>query len=238
MIGGFDADSVAAQAAGLQPGDRIVSVDGSRSPTWEQFYLVVLPKANRQQSRSRSIAAARRIERQVVPARSASTNRRHRRPAGDAPADHGDSSRRAGGTKAGCSPGDVVHGRAASARYRASGSIELIKSTRGQAADARGQRATGSSSSTITVTPRRIGERGHDRRATSAPSSCGPSNPGPLEALKLSVQQNWDWTKLIVKTLGGLFTRETSVKQLMGPVAIAGSVWRRGASRAGCRSSA
>ena len=45
--------------------------------------------------------------------------------------------------------------------------------------------------------------------------------PGPLEAFKLSVEQNWDWTRLIVKTLGGLFTRETSVKQLMGPVAIA-----------------
>ena len=45
--------------------------------------------------------------------------------------------------------------------------------------------------------------------------------PGPLEAVKLSVQKNWEWTKLIVQTLGGLFTRETSVKQLMGPVAIA-----------------
>jgi regulator of sigma E protease len=44
--------------------------------------------------------------------------------------------------------------------------------------------------------------------------------PGPIEALKLSAKQNWDWTKLIVKTLAGLFTRETSVKQLMGPVAI------------------
>ena len=41
-----------------------------------------------------------------------------------------------------------------------------------------------------------------------------------MEALKLSAKQNWDWTKLIVKTLVGLFTRETSVKQLMGPVAI------------------
>ncbi len=34
-------------------------------------------------------------------------------------------------------------------------------------------------------------------------------------------QRNWEWTLLIVQTLGGLFTRETSVKQLMGPVAIA-----------------
>jgi regulator of sigma E protease len=46
-------------------------------------------------------------------------------------------------------------------------------------------------------------------------------NPGPIDAIKLSAQKNWEWSKLIVQTLTGLFTRETSVKQLMGPVAIA-----------------
>jgi len=46
-------------------------------------------------------------------------------------------------------------------------------------------------------------------------------DPGPLEAVKLSVQKNWEWTRQIVETLVGLFTRQTSVKQLMGPVAIA-----------------
>ena len=45
--------------------------------------------------------------------------------------------------------------------------------------------------------------------------------PGPLEAVQLSVKQNWEWSTLIFETLGGLFTRQTSVKQLMGPVAIA-----------------
>ena len=45
--------------------------------------------------------------------------------------------------------------------------------------------------------------------------------PGPVEAVKLSLKQNWEWTTLIFETLGGLFTRQTSVKQLMGPVAIA-----------------
>jgi regulator of sigma E protease len=45
--------------------------------------------------------------------------------------------------------------------------------------------------------------------------------PGPIEAFKLSLDQNWTWAKMIFQTLGGLFTRHTSVKQLMGPVAIA-----------------
>ena len=47
-------------------------------------------------------------------------------------------------------------------------------------------------------------------------------NPGPIEAFKLSVKKNWEWTLLrSSRRSAGLFTRETSVKQLMGPVAIA-----------------
>jgi regulator of sigma E protease len=46
-----------------------------------------------------------------------------------------------------------------------------------------------------------------------------PSLPG---AFKLSAERNWQATKMIMRTLGGLFTRDTPVKQLMGPVAIAG----------------
>ena len=37
----------------------------------------------------------------------------------------------------------------------------------------------------------------------------------------MSATQTWEQSSLIVKTLKGLFTRDTPVKQLMGPVAIA-----------------
>ena len=37
----------------------------------------------------------------------------------------------------------------------------------------------------------------------------------------MSVEQNWEGSGLIFRTLGGLFTGETSPKQLMGPVGIA-----------------
>jgi regulator of sigma E protease len=37
----------------------------------------------------------------------------------------------------------------------------------------------------------------------------------------MSVQRNLEWSTLIFETLGGLLARETSPKQLMGPVAIA-----------------
>jgi regulator of sigma E protease len=45
--------------------------------------------------------------------------------------------------------------------------------------------------------------------------------PGPVQALDLSLQKNYEYGGLIFRTLGGLLTRETSPKQLMGPVAIA-----------------
>jgi regulator of sigma E protease len=48
-----------------------------------------------------------------------------------------------------------------------------------------------------------------------------PFTPTPLEAIKLSVERNIESSGLIFKTLAGLFTGETSVRQLQGPVGIA-----------------
>ena len=45
--------------------------------------------------------------------------------------------------------------------------------------------------------------------------------PGPLQAVWMSVERNYEWSGLIFRTLWGLLTRETSPKQLMGPVGIA-----------------
>jgi hypothetical protein len=45
--------------------------------------------------------------------------------------------------------------------------------------------------------------------------------PGLKEAITYSFEKNVEYSQLIFQTLWGLFTRETSPKQLMGPVAIA-----------------
>ena len=71
----------------------------------------------------------------------------------------------------------------------------------------------------VTVTPHKVDGKVRIGAQISA-FQVRTVEPGPVEALKLSAERNWEWTRLIVKTLGGLFTRETSVKQLMGPVAI------------------
>ena len=46
-------------------------------------------------------------------------------------------------------------------------------------------------------------------------------NPTVTQAIELSVQKNVQGAGLIFQTVWGLITRETSPKQLMGPVAIA-----------------
>jgi regulator of sigma E protease len=45
--------------------------------------------------------------------------------------------------------------------------------------------------------------------------------PTLAQAAGMSLAQNWEWTRLIAQTVVGLFTRETPIKQLMCPVAIA-----------------
>jgi regulator of sigma E protease len=72
----------------------------------------------------------------------------------------------------------------------------------------------------IGVTPRMSGDKPMIGAQISA-FETRMIEPGPLEAVKLSVQKNWEWMRMIAETLVGLFTRQTSVKQLMGPVAIA-----------------
>ena len=98
--------------------------------------------------------------------------------------------------------------------------IELIKSHEGKPLEIDVERKDGSRH-TLTVVPRKI-DGGILIGAQISPLELKTVNPGPLEALKMSVEQNWEWSSMIFQTLGGLFTRETSVKQLMGPVAIAG----------------
>jgi regulator of sigma E protease len=74
-------------------------------------------------------------------------------------------------------------------------------------------------SKTLTVTPDKRGATGW--MGVLPVDDMVSLKPGFGEAIKLSVQKNIEMARLIFQTLGGLFTRETSPKQLMGPVAIA-----------------
>jgi regulator of sigma E protease len=75
----------------------------------------------------------------------------------------------------------------------------------------------------IAVTPELRGDRGNQRGmiGVSLGEATKSFKPGPFEAIKLSVDRNVDNSGLIFRTLTGLFTGETSVRQLQGPVGIA-----------------
>ncbi len=216
VIGSLKPDSVAA-AAGLQPGDRIVSVDGRDVSTWKQFDMTIITRANRP-VRLALERDGKMLERQVVPVavdkfesgdigvrpvfRPAILAVRPNEPA----------------QEAGLRPGDVILAAAGEKGVSRERLIELIKAHEGRPLTL--ERLRDGQTQSIVVTPRNfdgIAMIG----ATISPFELRTVEPGPFEAVKLSVERNWEWTVLIVETLGGLFTRETSVKQLMGPVAIA-----------------
>jgi len=72
---------------------------------------------------------------------------------------------------------------------------------------------------TLTVTPGRKGTNGWLGVLPSDESRT--IEPGPIGAIVMSFQENAKSAVLIFETVWGLITRETSPRQLMGPVAIA-----------------
>ena len=71
----------------------------------------------------------------------------------------------------------------------------------------------------LPVTPAKVGNIG--RLGITIGDDTRSYEPGAFEAVRMSVQRNVQGAGLIFQTLWGLVTRETSPKQLLGPVAIA-----------------
>jgi len=72
---------------------------------------------------------------------------------------------------------------------------------------------------TVTATPARRGDSG--LLGIGIADETVSVAPGLFGALRMSVQKNTQYAGLIIQTVWGLLTRETSPKQLMGPLAIA-----------------
>jgi regulator of sigma E protease len=77
-----------------------------------------------------------------------------------------------------------------------------------------------SQSRDITIVPEKNGATGVIGVQISA-LETRRVDPNLVQAVALSVRQNWDTTVQIGRTLRGLLTADTPVRQLMGPVAIA-----------------
>jgi regulator of sigma E protease len=119
--------------------------------------------------------------------------------------------------KAGLKAGDIilaVNGERMATRMQL---IDVISHSGGKTIQVTVRRDGGEQA--ITATPEQRGTRGWLGVELSEPTKS--FTPGPFEAVRLSVEHNIESSGIIFRTLAGLFTGETSVRQLQGPVGIA-----------------
>ncbi len=215
VIGAVEPGSPAA-AAGLKSGDLVLRVDGTAVATWDDFFIDVAGKARREVS-----LLVRRDQRtldvQVVPQPQGQYEvgdigvRPNTHPSipSVVPGDPAD--------KAGIRPGDVVYALDDEPISFASQLSDAIRKHDGDTIVLHVERD--GRALAVPVTPVKRGD--HNWIGISIRDQIRRVQPGPIEAVKLSLVQNWETTRLIFRTLVGLFTGATSPKQLMGPVGIA-----------------
>ena len=217
LLGGVEKGSVA-ERAGLQQGDRLLTVAGSDVPTWRDADIAILTRPNQdvpvtfdRGGRTQSVTVRPSEERPEIGniggvgllpdvhpvVRSVVT--------GD-PAD-----------RAGIKAGDFVVSVNGERMFIARHLSEAISRNGGRQIDMLIRR--GGEDLHIAVTPEQRGDRG--LIGVSIAGETRTFQPGPVEAVRLSIEQNIASSGLIFRTLGGLFTGATSVRQLQGPVGIA-----------------
>jgi regulator of sigma E protease len=215
VVASFLPDSPAKQA-GLQIGDHIVGIDGETTDTWQKLQLVVLGKANR-----RVMLTVERDGKTIdIPVQVTARGKFEVGDLGILPVIRpvvNDLERDSPGQQSGLQPGDIILAADGERFVTNPRLVEIIRAHPNTPIALEIQR--NGEKKTISVTPRPVD--GAAKIGAHLTVESRMVNPGIVEAFKLSLQQNWEWTTLILKTLGGLLTRNTSVKQLMGPVAIA-----------------
>jgi regulator of sigma E protease len=214
-IGGIEPNSAAARA-GFAVGDRILSIAGRPIETWEDLDIAIGSRANRasvvtvmRDGRTQTLSVTPDAEGKYEVGRIGVYPNVHPRvrsvTAGEPAA------------RAGLVPGDTVLAVDSEAVNFARQLSEAIGKSAGKpitlAIDRDGRRMQ------IAVTPRAVGGTG--RIGISISNEVRRIQPGPIEAVKMSVERSWEMAGLILRTLWGLLTGETSPRQLMGPVGIA-----------------
>ncbi len=209
-------DMSPAQQAGIRPGDQIVSIGGRTVGTWGDVYVQIGSRPNRQLP-----IVVKRDGRDIdMTVRTAAEGKYEVGEIGVLPHVHphvGQVTPGSPADKAGVKRGDVVvavngdtiiFGRQLTQAIakNANKPITLSVTRRGQPLD---------------LHPTPAGAPGRGMIGIQIFEQTKIIQPGPIGAIKMSLQKNYEFAGLIYQTLGGLLTRETSPKQLMGPVAIA-----------------
>lgn len=204
-----------AEQVGIQRGDRILTVADERVDDWEDLLLAIMTRPER----NVALTYLRDGETHSVMVRPTAEGRYEVGNIGVLPDTNpyvnvvrGDIAE-----KAGFQDGDVI--LAVNGERIATGTQfeRWIQTNAGRPIDVTVRR--GDDEVVITATPELRGDVGKLGLAIYEESK--EINPTALEAIQLSIERNVESSGLIFRTLGGLFTGETSVRQLQGPVGIA-----------------
>ena len=216
VIGALSEDSPA-RAAGLRIGDRIISVNGRPTPTWDALDIEVVPKANRELD----FLVERNGAQFDVAITPDAVTKYEFGDLGIGPVLHPELTQivpDSAASRAGFAVGDVILAIGGDAGPTLDQVLERIRASAGQPLTFLVRRGDTERELTAEIDDEGgIGRLG----ALISPYEVEHVDPTLAQAFGLSVQQNWDNTKLIGRTIVGLFTAETPVRQLMGPVGIA-----------------
>jgi regulator of sigma E protease len=205
-----------AEKAGILRGDRILAVGTDEVDTWDDLHLHVQMRPNRDVA----VRLLRDGQTMTLTAHTGSFGRFEEGSLGVLPdvnplikaVNPGEAA-----DKAGVKPGDVV--------LAVNGQRMILKELLGDAIARNVDKEIdllvrrNGEERHIRVVPQKIGGKG--MIGVTLGDETKMFKPTAMEAVKLSVVRNWQSSGLIFRTLGGLFTGETSVRQLQGPVGIA-----------------
>ena len=217
VIVGSVAEGSVASAAGILPGDRILRLNDEKMETWDRFFLQISIQANREVT----LVIDRGGQTQVKTMVPKGEGKYEIGTVGLAPVMRPQIAIVQEGkpaAQAGLEPGDVILAIGGHQSPDYDRVLELIKSHENMPLTFEIER--GGQRQSITVTP--VQDDGVPRiGANISPAEFKMVEPSVVEAFRMSIERNWESAGMILATLKGLVTRETSVKQLMGPVAIA-----------------
>ena len=217
VVGSVTEDSPAA-VAGIRPGDRLLSVAGREVDTWEELMYAVVPRADQ--------------EIDVVLRREGGVQTVRVTPAAQGRYDMGDL-----GVGPDVSPQVIAVSSTSSSAVQEAGILvgDVIEAVEGHEVTIESliETINGSPDSPLTlrirrdearlevmVTPQLVGDVGLIGVQLN-PFEVRTIEPGAFEAFTMSLEQNYEWSGLIFRTIWGLLTRDTPVTQLVGPVGIA-----------------
>src|SRR5262249_1775471 len=215
VVGNTLPDSPAAQA-GLRRGDRILTVAGDDVRTWDQFNIAIGMRPNRDVP----IMLLRDGKPVSITGRPRPETKDEVGSSGVIPDIH-PVVRSVGRTdpaaKAGMKVGDEVLAINGEPVYMHSDLIRLTAPNAGKPLDYLVRR--NGVEQHLQITPILRDGRGMIGLSSSEPTKS--FQPGPIEAVRLSVQRTIQGSGLILKPIGQLIPGQASPRQLMGPVAIA-----------------